>query len=340
MKTGNLNKIGIAATLVLTFSIQLPSAFGQGSLTPPGPPAPTMKSLDQIEPRMPVSVLPFTITNAGSYYLTTNLAGISGANGINIATNQVTLDLNGFILKGVPGSLDCIQVVGDRTNITVRNGTITGWGGNGVNASAYNLTCEELTIGPCAGSGIACPYPGARVSRCTVRSCYWGIDLSFGSVMDCIVSSSAYIGIHSGNGAVSHCVVQFCGLSGILVASSTVSGCFVSSNSASGIFVGGSDCLVSGNQCVANNLGGSATHAGIYIQSNDNRIEENHLTDNGYAGIQLNNLGSYSNNIVVKNSVSGNGVNNYLISGNQAVGPLITTYGTITNANPWANFSF
>jgi hypothetical protein len=43
---------------------------------------------------------------------------------------------------------------------------------------------------------------------------------------------------------------------------------------------------------------------------------------------------------VIKNSVSGNGANNYLTPGSQIVGPLITTTGTITNSNPWANFSF
>src|SRR5438105_5129643 len=51
--------------VVSTFFI-LPSSFGQGSLTPPGAPAPSMKTLQQVEPRTPISSAPFTITNSGS----------------------------------------------------------------------------------------------------------------------------------------------------------------------------------------------------------------------------------------------------------------------------------
>ncbi len=61
-----------------------------------------MKPLDVVEPRIPISSLPFTISAGGSYYLTKSL---SGAQGITITATRVTLDLNGFSLTG-PGAGD------------------------------------------------------------------------------------------------------------------------------------------------------------------------------------------------------------------------------------------
>ncbi len=79
--------IWVGVSVSFLFSTCVVSA--QGGLTPPGAPAPTMMTLAQIEPRTPISSLPFAITNAGSYYLTTNLTGSVGV--IVAALNSVAI---------------------------------------------------------------------------------------------------------------------------------------------------------------------------------------------------------------------------------------------------------
>src|SRR5438093_13648705 len=96
-----MEKIVCASFLYAIFAMTIDSAFAQGSLTPPGAPGPTMKSLDQLdaklEKRTPISSAPFNITNSGSYYLTTNL-NVAAGDAIAISVNGVTLDLNGFTI--------------------------------------------------------------------------------------------------------------------------------------------------------------------------------------------------------------------------------------------------
>src|SRR4051812_5706851 len=96
--------------LLTTFGAE--TILAQGNLTPSGAPAPTMKSLDQIEPRTAISSLPYAITASGSYYFTTNL---SGNTGVTITTGNVTLDLNGFTLQAVGGSGNGITISGSYT---------------------------------------------------------------------------------------------------------------------------------------------------------------------------------------------------------------------------------
>src|SRR5580698_3191839 len=117
-----------AVAIFLALAIgETPAAFAQGSLTPPGAPSPTMKTLAQIEPRVPISSVPYTIGAPGSYYVTTNLS-TAGSNAITIASSDVTLDLNGFTISSTASSAanggSAILLGGGISDITIKHGHI------------------------------------------------------------------------------------------------------------------------------------------------------------------------------------------------------------------------
>ena len=94
-----------------------------------GPPAETRTALAaETTPGDGDSV--YRITRAGSYVLTANLQGAAGKSGIEIAASNVTLDLNGYTLQGIPTARDGICIDGSAAfeNLTVRNGAVVGWG--------------------------------------------------------------------------------------------------------------------------------------------------------------------------------------------------------------------
>lgn len=334
-------KILIAA--ICSFSI-LHSAFGQGALTPPSAPAPLMKSLDQIEPRTPISSAPFIITNSGSYYLTANLNVPSG-HGITISNNNVTLDLNGFGLAGNSTSFG-VYIPGAQTNITVRNGWASGWSAGVIQFGGFssrNLVFEDLTVFGCSGDGITCGAASAAVVRdcLSVSNAEYGIYLGgSGLITDCQASYNKIDGIESFNCIVRNSRADNNGQNGIYVSPGMVIECLAENNGQSGIFVNGmGGSKVVGNTCIGNNTNAVSFAAGIFVNTSGARIEDNHVSASGYAGISVNG-GEGGGNIIIRNSVSGSGGGNYLTPGNEIVGPLITTFGTITNSNPWANFSY
>src|SRR6516162_11211138 len=132
-------QLKLAAFALFCSSIILPaSLLAQGSLTPPGPPAPTMKTLDQIEARTPISSAPYTISQPGSYYLTTNVT-TAVSNAIFITVSGVSLDLNGFTISSSVADAanggTAIMLASGLSDITIVNGHIVGGVTN--NASVY-----------------------------------------------------------------------------------------------------------------------------------------------------------------------------------------------------------
>lgn len=183
------------------------TASAQGSLTPPpGAPKPVMKSLDQVEARTPL--IPgapgvtytnglYTITQPGSYYLTENLTRTNGtwADFIFLATNNVTLDLNGFTLFGTTGNKGN-AISGSGTGYRISNGYIVGGTTqtNGVFTEAGFNAGIEIYFQNVNEEG------NCIVSDIVVRGVrYTGILLGHNSVVErCLVDTAAGQGIFAG----------------------------------------------------------------------------------------------------------------------------------------------
>lgn len=168
-----------------------------GSLTPP--PGPVMPTRPQAEPRIPVQDLSsngsalYVIGQPGSYYLIDNIVGVSGMNGIEITTNGVTLDLNGFALIGVSGSLKGVTTPTSSglIGITVKNGAVRGWGDIGVNILGEGHI-QKLTVSECGNHGVFA-QTRSIISQCSARNNGGtGIAGSHDSVVvDCVASQNA-----------------------------------------------------------------------------------------------------------------------------------------------------
>jgi|CXWL01.1.fsa_nt_gi parallel beta-helix repeat protein len=230
-----------------------------GPLNPPaGPVASTYKTLAEVEPRIAVSATNtpgdadslFRISQPGSYYLTGNVAGVAAKHGIQISAHGVTLDLNGFEVRGVVGSLDGVNVAtSDGLNITIKNGSLRSWGDCGVEAE-YNAghppVCSLIGVDAASNGreGISL-YFRSRVAACSAfENVADGFSLVGDAILlDCTAISNGDDGFSTNSGC-------------------TMSDCVATGNTTRG-FYGASGCTYT-NCSASNNGTGFSSQASIF----------------------------------------------------------------------------
>ncbi len=261
----------LLGTLVVVATVST-SLLIAGPLTPPaGPVAGTYKTLGEIEPRIAVNATNtpgdatsvYRITAPGSYYLAGNIAGVSAKHAIAIAASGVSLDLCGFEIAGVAGSLDGISAtVAGLSNIAITNGLVRSFAGDGVDlVNASGVRVSDLTASGNTGEGIA-TGDNAVATRCVGRSNgVSGVRVANGStITDCSASGNSNRGFLTGAGcSISRCSSASNGAYGFVVANSTISECGAYNNVAAGIFSAGNATIV---RCTVRGSGGDGIQVG------------------------------------------------------------------------------
>ena len=127
MATKNVNINSVVILLVAIGLLGYALLAQAGDLEPPGAPGSTMKTLDEVEPRIPISQsdIPLTINESGSYYFTEDINSADTA--ITVAADDVTIDLAGFTLAGPDSGTNYGIYMSGRSNVEIRNGTVHGF---------------------------------------------------------------------------------------------------------------------------------------------------------------------------------------------------------------------
>lgn len=266
-----------------------------GPLEPPFEPNPTGKTLDQVEARIPITSIPATINQPGSYYLTGNMALSNvGSYGIYIGADNVTVDLGGFTIDGggTGSSGVYVETAGDgHTGIVVRNGTATNWVFDGFSVSGASDNFAVLENVNATYNNIGISGYHVSVDGCaTAHNSSAGISVIQSNVGGCTASLNQ-VGIAAYQSALERIEADQSVTDGIQLSSSTLRGCASGSNA--GIGIKSSNSTVQG--CMANN--------NLYgIVADDNSIiQENAVTTSYSDGIRV--VGDAGKSLVQDNVV-------------------------------------
>jgi hypothetical protein len=209
----------------------------------------------------------FIIDQPGSYCLGGNRH--AGGTGIQIRTNDVTLDLDGFCLAGSGAPKTFGVFLNGVRNVEIRNGTIKGFGDRGICGERHQEGIRVL-----------------NVRLVENGACGLCLDASGLFMKDCYVSANRMSGICPGVFAtLINNVVSSNGHSGVLAGwGSIVDGNSVYANQHTGIFAN-YNSRVENNMLMGNNLSGRTNEAGITVRSGT-LVKSNVLRDNQLTGIR------------------------------------------------------
>lgn len=360
---------GLAAGALLTGRAQA------GPLDPPaGPIAPTPGP----EPRIPInaqntpgdSQALFRITQPGSYYLTGNITGISGRNGLTIAADNVTVDLMGYALIGVPGSLNGINAASGVKHIHIRNGILTDWDSNGVVLLSNNSRVSDIIAVDNEISGMflgsQCSIANSTASNngsrgiitafdCSVSNCSCsnngsdGISLGQGGmVVDSVATLNAQRGIRvNATGTVLSCVARGNGSHGIETSwASVVSHRTSAANSGFGIYTLNGDCSITDCTTRANTQGGVRVFQRSIVRGNNcsghsepdapgilMASSRNRIESNQCAGNTVGIRSTSNASMIFANTCNGNNTNWEIAASNYCWAPSMFTTSPINGAN-------
>jgi hypothetical protein len=161
----------------------------------------------------------FIITNSGYYLLSDDAYAVAAVNqAISINVTNVTLDLNG---KTILGNLGTTGVAGIRVdfgctgNVTIRNGTIQGFGGPSIliesTVTKTGIILDNVTVRQGLGAGVS---GTGSITELTIRNCSittTGILTGTGVLLSNVFDAK-----------IDNCTVQGCSLEGLALSGNNI----------------------------------------------------------------------------------------------------------------------
>ena len=321
--------------LLISIMLSLAPLSLAGNLNPPSAPVSgTMKTLSEIETRIPISQSDFPtsdgvigkyILNSGSYYLTQNIVITTKHTAITISADDVVLDLNGFTISSTNTDNYNGISINSGDNVVIKNGSIIAFGGFGVYSSfsSHNCVLENLEIKSISHDPIKLYSSVNTVKRCRIVDNADSYDSSFYCIYSPGGDSKIIDNLISGNGNHSSGTSTY----GIYVGfNSTVEGNIVVNNfeSTTSSYVralsAGNNCRIK-NNIISSNLdsGAADTSESRCVIGGDGCIASGNIVSGNGANMETNvlyamQLGGGSTakaNVIVSNGDSAN-VSNYV----------------------------